>query len=316
MTKSKFKYRSRTTDDLEKSQKQIDGSWDSYIKSDFPLFKPSEGKNNIRILPATWEDTEKWKNSFGIIVHTHYGIGADNTTYLCPEKMKFSKSCPICDERTRVQNSGDKDYLSSLYVSRRLLVYLIDRDNEEVGPLIWAIPKTVASEIIDESKDIEDNEALPIDNPDEGYDISFIAVKAGKRNCEYRKIRLARDPSTLFEDDDYTDEVLSFLMKNPLPEVLNCYDAEYIENKFLARESEQESEQEDNSSTRRGSRRPNKDEDDRDSDDRDSDDSDDKDSDDFTDRRPRRSKKDKDDEKGSKTNSRQRLSRFKNQQND
>ena len=85
-----FKYRGkeRTVESVTRRSRESSGNFESYVLSDVKMFKPKEGENNVRILPPTWEDVDKWGDGWEIAAHLHYGIGPDNGAYLCLDKMK------------------------------------------------------------------------------------------------------------------------------------------------------------------------------------------------------------------------------------
>jgi len=108
----------------------------------------------------------------------------------------------------------------------------LDRTAPDKGPLLWAIPTSVLDDILDDSEDDETGALLNIDNPDKGYDITFTAEGAGKRTCKYKKIRVARKPTSIAEDDEDYNYILDFVEKNSLNKILNYYTFDHIAAKF------------------------------------------------------------------------------------
>ena len=233
---AKFEYRGYTQQQFDKKKREITKGWDSFVSDEFDFFKVTDGRNNIRFLPATWDDADY----FGLVIHVHYGIGADNGSYLCPNKMGKEDElgrCPICAERERAQNCGDDDYLYSLSPQKRLLVYVINRDKEEEGPLVWAMPKGLATEVPDYAEDEETGGILAFDHPDEGFDFTFTAENAGKKTCKYKKLRFSSKASPISSDGGFQDDVLDLIVEKPLPAILQWYDSKYLEEKFMAKQS-------------------------------------------------------------------------------
>ena len=234
---SKFKYSGYTRDDVDRNKRDRKSNFDSFATADCGFFKASEGANTIRILPPSFEDDNR--RLFGLKVYVHYNIGVDKSAYLCLNKMQ-NKPCPICEERNKLSPETDEEYIRELNCQGKLLIYVLDRTAPDKGPLLWTIPNAVLDDILDDSEDEKTGELLNIDHPDEGFDVSFTAVGAGKRTCKYKKVRVAREPTSIAEDDSDYNYLLDFLEKNPLNKILNYYSFEHIAAKFGA-ESEEDS---------------------------------------------------------------------------
>lgn len=216
-----FTYQARDPDEAKRRAEQSGGDFDVYINRDVKTFKPAIGANTIRILPPTWDRPKH----YGTDIWVHYGIGPDEQAYLCLNKMK-NEPCPICEERQEANRSGDEKYAKELSPTRRVLVYLIDRDHEKEGLQAWAMPQTLDQDFVKISRDKRTNEVLPIDHPDNGYDIDFDKTGA-KRNTKYDGITVARRDSPLDND-----AALDYALDHPLPTQLVYYDYEHIKSVF------------------------------------------------------------------------------------
>jgi hypothetical protein len=216
-----FEYKARDASSARKRADQGGKDFDSYFSDEVDTFKVSDGDNIIRILPPTWDDPEH----YGLDIYVHYEIGADKNTYLCLNKMK-NQPCPICEERARAQKDGDEEYAKKLEPKKRVLMYLIDRNNEKEGLKVWAAPWTVDRDVVKVSVDKRSGEVLPVDSPDEGYDIEFERHGKGNRT-EYTGIAVSRRSSPLDND-----KALDFAVENPLPSILKFYSYEHIETAF------------------------------------------------------------------------------------
>jgi hypothetical protein len=218
----RFEYQDRDAADVKKrASQQGANEFDKILKDSVKMFKPNDGENRIRILPPTWEGAKH----FGLDVFVHYGVGPDRGTYLCLNKMK-GEDDPIEEERLIARKDGDEKYAKELEAKRRVLVYLIDRDHEKDGVQAWAMPWTVDRDIVKVSVDRSSGEVLPIDHPEDGYDVEF-EKKGAKDRTEYIGIAIARRSTPLGKDD-----WLDFAMDNPLPEQLNYYDYDHINKAF------------------------------------------------------------------------------------
>jgi hypothetical protein len=189
-------------------------------------FKPREGDNTVRIIPWHSADerfdelTKKWGTHWGIDIIFHQGVGSDKGSYLCLDKMK-GEPCPICD----VQREED---IESLKQKDRVLVWLIDRDDEKAGPKLWAMPLGNSRDISNASVVKGSGELLAVDDPFEGYDVMFTR-EGTKRNTRYKQFAVARNPSPLHHKGATMDKWLDYVTEVPLPDMLKFYDADYLD---------------------------------------------------------------------------------------
>ena len=164
-------------------------------------------------------------------VFIHYGIGGDNQSYLCLKEMK-NQLCPICEEIAKAKREGEDEYASEIRVVRRVLVWIIDRKNEEEGPVLWSMPWTVDRDCTDAAIDEDSGEIMYVDDPGgNGYDIRLSREGSGI-TTKYGKPKILRHPSPLSDDEEQADDWLTFVQENPLPSVLNFYDYDYIKEVF------------------------------------------------------------------------------------
>lgn len=218
---SRFEYRRRDSEEAKRRADSNGKDFDTYVRDNIKFFKPADGPNTIRILPPTWDGA----THYGVDIWVHYGVGSDRQTYLCPNKMKGER-CPICEERQQAVREGDDRYAKDLAPTRRVLVYLIDRDHEKEGVLAWAMPQNLDRDIVKVSTDRRTGEVLPIDHPDEGFDVIF-EKKGAKLKTEYLGVQIDRRDSPLGDD-----RWLDFAQEHPLPDQLIYYDTEHIAGVF------------------------------------------------------------------------------------
>jgi hypothetical protein len=215
-----FEYRQRDPSAVQK-RSEGGGNFDSFIKSEVKLFTPHDGDNTIRIVPPTWDDAQH----YGVDIYVHYNVGPDNEAYACLKEMKGER-CPICEERAEAQRKGDTEYADSLKPSRRVGAFIVDRDNEKDGVLLWTMPFTIDRDICKLVQDKRTGEVLAIDSPYEGYDVEFTREGKGQRT-KYVGIMIARRSSELGDDD-----WLEYAKNNPIPEIIQYYSYEHIQSKF------------------------------------------------------------------------------------
>jgi hypothetical protein len=215
--KTPFKYRGTNSKFMTKHIASGGRDYDSMFKIDVTTFKPRDAENKIRVVPPTSDEMDYW----ALPIHVHYGVGADNASYLCPRKHG-GKKCPICEDYERARKAGKDEEAKELRPNQRFLTYLVDRKDEEKGIQVWSMPGKLDGELSKQTVDPETREILQIDNPTAGYDIYFTKEGQGLKT-QYTGCKLARKTSDL--DDE---SVLEFAQKHPLPEILQVYSYEHI----------------------------------------------------------------------------------------
>jgi len=238
-TRRAFDYQPPTYEEVNKLAERRNSRFDSYIKENGPrFFKPKPGDNFIRILPNTWEGSKHYAYPIKI----HRGIGPDNQTYLCLKENELApeKNCPICEERYSGKLSQkDADMLRAQTTS---LVYLIDRSNEDQGPVLWAMSNKSDMEIIAQSQEKRQQRYLPIAHPIDGYDVEFVRDGEGI-NTRYRGFKVARTSSPVHDNGDKLEEWLNYIDDNPIPDILQFYPAERIKSMFHGKAPESEADE-------------------------------------------------------------------------
>lgn len=241
-SKSKeFHYRGRDAKDVKERQNQSGSSFDHYLNFKVSRYKVNDGENNLRILPPTWDDVKRWGKNWGIEIWVHGFIGPDNSNFLCPNKMS-GEDCPLCSARHDLVNTGeedDEDAANKLKPGKRILVWVIDRDNEKDGPQVFAMPWTVEREIATRSTEKKTGKVILIDAPEDGYDISFERTGTGLKT-KYIGVDVARDPSAISDSEKTQEKWLDYIQENALPEVLKFHDADYMEAVYMGKKSRKE----------------------------------------------------------------------------
>lgn len=219
-----FEYKKRDPSKLNERSKSLGGGdFDKIIRDGVGTFTPADGDNMVRILPPTWDNPDH----YGYDIWMHYKVGPDEQAYLCLQKMK-GEDCPICEERKKADadGDGDDDYAKELKPKQRVLVAVIDRDNEKEGVLAWSMPWTIDKDLISRSQDKRTGEVLSLDDPNEGYDVEFKKEGKGK-GTKYIGIALARRESPLGNK-----KWLEWIQDNPLPTLLQYFDYDHIASVF------------------------------------------------------------------------------------
>jgi hypothetical protein len=255
--KAKFKYQKRTREDIQAAANQRGGNFDSFVKDGIRQYKVRDGKNMIRILPPTWEDARHYAYTLMI----NYGIGSDNQSYLSLSHMKREKD-PLEEARRAANKEGDDKLAKDLEPKKRSGMYLIDRLEESAGVQFWAAPFTVDRDIAQMCFDEDTNEAILIDDPDEGCDVRFYREGKG-RNTKYpgTKIKILK-PSPISEDEDLQNEWLEFITDNPIPDILVYHDYDHISGVFGGKAGFNDDDDDDDDGRRKSKRRSKADDDD------------------------------------------------------
>lgn len=223
-----FQYRARKADDWDKRANQQGGDFQGFITDEYRVYQVRKGENWIRILPPTWDDP----THFGFEVYVHYSIGPEKAAVLCLAKQPHPTEgtvgpCPICEARARAAKVGDTELEDELKFNRRVMVWVLDRKEEEKGPLIWPMSWTMDRDIVKQARDRRTGEILLIDHPDDGYDVMFDKDGEGIKT-KYTGIQLARRPSSV--DAQHLD----FIEGAPLPYVLRWRDYDEVKKLYDA----------------------------------------------------------------------------------
>lgn len=209
---TKFVYKPRSPADIDRLANQKGANeFESFVKNSFNMYAPRDGDNSIRILPTEGEQ------NFGINVWVHYQVGPTKASVLCPARH-FKTSCPICEDAIRAERKGEKDLARELTPTRRVLIWMLDKRDEDKGPLWWAMPWTVDRDIHKIEKDREDpTNYRYVDDPVNGYNVYFDRVKknaSNPRDVEYVGFQLASRPTSV------DDKILDFVHDNPLNSII------------------------------------------------------------------------------------------------
>jgi len=226
-----FQYQDLESTSLFERANERDDRKDTFMKSGIKFFSPKEKKNRIRILPPTWENAKH----YGFDAYIHYSIGRSNSSYLCPQKMGSPEDkCPICEEILHGTSKNDKEFVDKVKARRKVLVYVIDRDDEAAGPKLFPMPLSMDRNFVMQSVDDGTGDPLRIHHPDTGYDVSFEKEGIGIKT-KYSGEVVARKSTPLGPNPADQERWLQFITDNAIPEVLEHKSYEYIKSAFEGR---------------------------------------------------------------------------------
>lgn len=233
---SRFQYRARTPEEVKDRAQRALGGRDSYFSDDVTYFTPRVGDNTVRILPPPPDADWRMFNSpraqepgpyhYGINLAVHYDIGADKSAYLCLAKTK-GEACPLCEERDRANQAGEEELADALKPSYRVAVWVIDRAQESKGPMLWNLPAGLDKDISKLTIDAGTGELLPVDSPEDGYDLSVVREGQGLKT-QYKGLQFSRKPSPLSDDPADADRWLAWIIAHPLDSCLQFFEHDYI----------------------------------------------------------------------------------------
>lgn len=222
-----FNYQRRTREDVKERANMRGGGFDSYIKPKYKMYKVRDGKNLIRVLPPTWPKAKH----YGYDIWVNYGIGVDNQSYLSLSKMKQEKD-PLLEGRRQAERDGDEKLARALQPRQRILMWVIDRLDEDEGPQLWPAPFSFDRALANISTDEDSKEVVFIDDPKEGRDVRFYKEGSGlKTKYDASRMKLMQ-AAPLSDDSAMSEEWLDYITQNPVPDCLQFYDYEHIAGVF------------------------------------------------------------------------------------
>lgn len=170
------------------------------------FWSPKVGRNTIRILPEVGE----MEFFFQTVGRHNLGEGQNAKQIYCPNfTSEGDLACPICETRSMLykQNKqGDKsagELAKQLGVRRSYWMNVIDRSNEDAGPLVFTPGVTIMNAL---AALVSDPEYGDITDIYEGVDIKIERTGTGL-DTEYQVIANRKD-SPLHESDEQIDQWL------------------------------------------------------------------------------------------------------------
>lgn len=219
----KFKYKKPDPAKVKEHADQQGGAFDSIFKSGIDTFRAEQGDNTIRILPPTWED----QDHYAYLIWVHRRIGGDNSTYICPLKMK-GDPCPICEAAREAKEAGEDDDAKALGVQKTYAAWVINRNDKKPVPLLYHMSWTMDRDIASICQNKKTGATLFVDHPDEGYDVTFTR-KGTNLNTKYFGHQVDRESSPIDESARKQDEILEYIQENSIPNLLKIREYDYLE---------------------------------------------------------------------------------------
>lgn len=163
------------------------------------FFKPDEGDQDIRIVPANDGDPLKE-------IHFHYNVGDHKGGILCP-KRNFGERCPICDfasavwkDAAETNDEEAKKLAKSLFVRARYFSPVVVRGREAEGVKVYGYGKKAYELLLGY---ILDPEYGDVTDAHEGTDITVTYTKPTTPGAyPQTSMKMRRNTSTLLEDTE------------------------------------------------------------------------------------------------------------------
>ena len=188
-------------------------------------FKPDEGDQDIRIVPAPDGDPLKE-------MYFHYNVGNHRGGIVCP-KRNFGDDCPICEfasalwrEGTDTNDEESKKLAKSLFVRNRFFSPVVVRGREDEGIKIYGYGKRAYENLLGY---ILDPDYGDITDTLEGTDISLTYTKPTQPGAyPQTNLKMRRNTSSLLEDRDAIPALLDSmpdidsLFERQTPEQINA----------------------------------------------------------------------------------------------
>lgn len=223
-----FKYVRRSQETVAARAAGQGGDFKGFLANEYTTFSPKKGSNWIRILPPTWDEAPH----YGLEVDVHYGVGPDRASVLCNAKM-FKTKCPICEAHNKAQKAGDEELAKELRASTRVVVWLLDRNEKDKGPLLYAMPMSMDKDICKISMDKQTGEVFAIDDPEGGYNVSFDKDGEGMKTkyAGYQLDRRASSVEAVHLDYISNHPITGCLVERTYDEVLALFQGAQEEEK-------------------------------------------------------------------------------------
>lgn len=220
---SRFGYQKRTLSDVESRITEASSNFKTYHNTKFKEFKPRDGENCIRILPALgFQFPKHVARHYGITVFLHYLMSTPKATVICPARspefrpVHIEDKCPVCEDVAHLYATGQSEKIKTLRIKpqKKVITWILDNKNTaSQDPMIFAMPYTLDLDFTKLCKDRGTGEIYNIDSPDDGYNIYFDRSKE-LGGVKYLSPQRDQRPSAV------DISVLEYVNSNPLPNVL------------------------------------------------------------------------------------------------
>ncbi len=241
---SGFNFKPPDDDDVKQRAERRGGGFEGIFKAGVDVWRPKDGDNLIRILPAGWENE---KNHYALRVYIHKFVGVNKGTYLCLRKMR-NKTCPICEASEESSRAGEKDDAYKMSAIENYVCYILERDDDKMAkiPQLYLMGRQLDSDIAALTRSKRTGKTLWLTNRDEGHDV--VIRRTGKQLLTKYLPSIEHDPCPILDDQKDQDKVVAHIIEHPIPSTLEYKSAEYLEQ-IMSGTAEEEDPDLDNDAT-------------------------------------------------------------------
>ena len=203
---------------LDKMRQKLDTLNGKGDKKNNAFWRPSEGENNIRILPTP--DGDPFKEKF-----FHYGVG--NQSFLCP-KRNFGDECPVCSFASQLWDEGTEDskkMAKDMFAKQRFFSPVLVRGEEGEGVRVWGYGKLAYQKLLGI---VLDPDYGDITDPEDGNDLKLLYGKAPGASFPTTDIRPRPRKSVLCDDAIGGDERCAELLET-VPDIDTVFERKTTE---------------------------------------------------------------------------------------
>jgi hypothetical protein len=189
------------------------------------LWKPTVGKHSVRIVPATWDRSNPFKE-----VLVHYGIG--NRTMI--SLQNFGEKDPIVEFAKQLRQTSDKENWSlakKLEPKMRVFTPVIVRGEEDKGVRLWEFGKQVYQELLSIA---DDPDVGDYTDPVQGRDITIETTGPETNGTSFNqsKVRVRTKVTAL---SDSAEDVKKWMENQPDPfTIFRKYSYDEMKESLLA----------------------------------------------------------------------------------
>lgn len=159
------------------------------------FLKLKNGKTILRVLPPPLGRNSPFVITFQ---HTIDLPGMQNMLSMNCPRMMAKQPCLVCMEAERLKKTGrpaDYDLAGDFFARIRVYCNVIDREQQEAGPMVWAFGKSIHEQLTALRADTDAGGDFT--NPTaEGFDISVTRTGTGRKDTKY-KVNPCRNNSEL-----------------------------------------------------------------------------------------------------------------------
>lgn len=210
-----------TTEGLAKNPAYFSTQVSYLKKSDVKFFKPEKDKQQqIRII------TRPSVGAFNLAFRVHYQVGFEKHSLLCLTNK--GETCPLCELYRKYQMQANEAMAKKYKYSNMNSMFVIDRKNESLGPVIWMVSSGKAMKALMELRNdpVTGSPTRNFDSVKFGYDVFFKkeedgSMIDGKKIAPITSLQLHPQPTPLHSDEKVMIKWLEFIKKNPIESLFN-----------------------------------------------------------------------------------------------